>query len=188
MSDFASKYNLGEEGEKELLILFNKGLLEISSSILTTTSTSKVNLKKVDGIKRYKSKKAEEYALENDIEIDEFEMLEISKKDVEEKIRNKTSNNIGNNTKEKGKDKSKEISKCRVICSGISKRGEACKSTGTILPEGAKKRYCFRHAEDYKSFECDSDSSDEEDNKEVPNEKEEINDDDKELTEEEIEN
>ena len=58
--------------------------------------------------------------------------------------------------------KNQEIKREKVICSGINKKGEACKSVGTIKPEGAKKKYCFRHAEDFRSFECDSDSSDEE--------------------------
>ena len=60
------------------------------------------------------------------------------------------------------KKKKSEIKREKVICSGINKKGEACKSVGTIKPEGAKKKYCFRHAEDFKSFECDSDSSENE--------------------------
>ena len=62
-----------------------------------------------------------------------------------------------------------------MICSGINKKGECCKSTGTLNPNGAKKKYCFRHAEDWRSYECDSDSSDEEEEEEneknVENEK-----------------
>ena len=64
--------------------------------------------------------------------------------------------------------------KKRVICSGINKKGEACKSIGTIRPNGAKKHYCFRHAEDYRSFECDSDSSDEEKEEEEKEEENEL--------------
>ena len=60
------------------------------------------------------------------------------------------------------KNNKSEIKREKVICSGINKKGEACKSVGTIQPDGAKKKYCFRHAEDFRSFECDSDSSDEE--------------------------
>ena len=64
--------------------------------------------------------------------------------------------------KNKEEEKKEVVKRERVICSGINKKGECCKSVGTICPEGAKKKYCFRHAEDFRSFECDSDSSDEE--------------------------
>ena len=46
------------------------------------------------------------------------------------------------------------------MCSGLTKKGEVCNKCGTHKPELAKKFYCFRHSEDWKSFECDSDSSD----------------------------
>ena len=101
-------------------------------------------------------------------------MNEVSKKDVEIKVREitKAKNNgidiLNKKTEEKNenKDSSKKnekekVKREKVICSGINKKGECCKSVGTIQPEGAKKKYCFRHAEDFRSFECDSDSSDE---------------------------
>jgi hypothetical protein len=128
------------------------------------------NKVKEESKKRYKSKKAEEYAEEHGIRLEDFEMNEISKKDVETKVRemakNKKENIITTKTNSEESSSSKknklEMKREKVICSGINKKGEACKSVGTIKPEGAKKRYCFRHAEDFRSFECDSDSSDEE--------------------------
>ena len=170
VDEFVTKYNLEDEGKEELLKMLNESLSVISMEILKNVkvngNTNKMD--KVEGKKRFKSRKAEEYANEHGIEIDEFDMLEISKKDVENKIRERTkiktnTSQIKNDEVEK-KEKSevKKVSKERVICCGINKKGEACKSTGTIQPPGAKKKYCFRHAEDFRSFECDSDSSDEE--------------------------
>ncbi len=178
MENFALKYNLDEEGKAELMKLLNESLIVISEGILNMNMGKKEGKKEskkdgkkevITGIKKYKSKKAEEYAKEHGIDIDDFEMLEISKKDVDTKIRDNTKNmkeykvdkvdNIDNK-----KDEVKNNFK--VICSGINKKGEPCKSTGTICQEGAKNKYCFRHAEDWKSFECDSDSSSEDDERE----------------------
>ena len=99
-------------------------------------------------------------------------MNEVSKKDVETKVREMTKEKIEpskkstkettNETTKLESNKESNVKREKVICSGINKKGEACKSVGTIKPEGAKKKYCFRHAEDFRSFECDSDSSDEE--------------------------
>ncbi len=72
-----------------------------------------------------------------------------------------------------------KVSKEKVICSGINKKGEACKGVGTIKPEGAKKKYCFRHAEDYKSFECESDSSNSENEEEETTKNDKIHKNDK---------
>lgn len=179
MENFCSKYSIDEEGKSEMLKIFNESMVLISGEILKSVSVS--NEKSSDkkeksssskssssksGVKRYKSKKAEEYALEHGIEIDEFDMMEISKKDVENLVREKTKGSSEGSSEGSSKEGSKSlVKKERVICSGINKKGEACKSTGTICPEGAKKKYCFRHAEDWKSFECSSDSSDEEEEK-----------------------
>ena len=152
---FVEENKLSESGKREILEILNESLLEISMEIM---STKRVNKKDKD--KKYKSKKAEEYAEEHGIDISEFEKSEISKKDVEDKVREKV--------KEKSKIENKvekkevEIKRERVICSGINKKGEGCKSVGTIQPEGAKRKYCFKHAEDFRSFECQSDSSENE--------------------------
>ncbi len=182
MNEFALKYSIGEEGKEEMLKILNESLGLISTEILKSVKVTKIEKKekneKLEGIKRYKSRKAEEYAEEHGIEISEFEMLEISKKDVENLIRSKTKEETRNEKVVEKKEEKKEIvKKERVICSGINKKGESCKSTGTINPNGAKKKYCFRHAEDWKSFECESDSSE--------SEKEE-EEEEKELKEEEI--
>ena len=193
IEEFVTRNGMSESVKREMLEILNESLLEISRGIM---EKSKVNVKKVnveeleEGKKRYKSKKAEEYAEEHGIRLEDFEMNEISKKDVETKVREMTKNKkekvITTTLKTNSDEVSKEVKREKVICSGINKKGEACKSVGTIQPEGAKKRYCFRHAEDFRSFECDSDSSDEEE-KESEDEKESPKDNSEEkLLEEEL--
>ena len=180
ISSYCSKYGIDEEGQRELLILLNRSLSMISLEILKKEK-KEVKEEKIEGSKKYKSRKAEEYAEEHGLSLSDFSINEVSKKDVENKVREMTKLKKDNKLEKKesskeiskeisnesSKEESKEIkkSKEKVICSGINKKGEACKSVGTIQPEAAKKKYCFRHAEDYRSFECDTDSSDEEEEK-----------------------
>ena len=165
IEEFVTRNGMSESEKREMLEILNESLLEISRGILNERKEKKEE-KKEEKRKRYKSKKAEEYAEEHGIRLEEFEQEEISKKDVENKVAEKAKEKKEENSSNKISEgsTSKEVKKVRekVICSGINKKGEACKSVGTIQPDGAKKKYCFRHAEDYKSFECDSDSSDEE--------------------------
>ena len=180
MEEYCLKYSIDEEGKGEMLRMFNESMVLISGEILKSVKVSKEKSLSKEDVKRYKSKKAEEYALEHGIEIEEFDIMEISKKDVENLVREKTkiSSKIEGSNKTESSSKSEGsslVKKDRVICSGINKKGEACKSTGTICPEGAKKKYCFRHAEDWKSFECDSDSSESEEEKEEELEEESYN-------------
>ena len=176
IEEFVSRNGMSESVKREMLEILNESLLEISRGIMN--ESREVNVKegkkeKVKNVeKRYKSKKAEEYAEEHGLSLEDFEMNEISKKDVETKVREMTKNKkekvittrSKTNTDEESSSKNNksEVKREKVICSGINKKGEACKSVGTIQPEGAKKKYCFRHAEDFRSFECDSDSSDDE--------------------------
>lgn len=185
IEEFVKRNEMSEDVKKEMLEILNESLLEISRGIMNEKIVKGVkeckDIKSTEGSKkRYKSKKAEEYAEEHGLSLEDFEIDEISKKDVETRVRNMTKNKKEVITKERTVEKSsKEIKREKVICSGINKKGEACKSVGTIQPEGAKKKYCFRHAEDFRSFECNSDSSDEE--------KEKENESEKELSEEEYE-
>lgn len=174
IESYCSKNEISEEGKVELLEILNRALIEISEGILRTSEVKNVKRKesKSERSKRFKSKKAEEYAEEHGLSLEDFDITEISKKDVENKVRDITkskkdpgsSKNSKNNDANTSENNSPKIikSKEKVICSGINKKGEACKSTANIKPDGAKKKYCFRHAEDFRSFECDSDSSDDE--------------------------
>ena len=166
MADFSSRYNLGNEGEKELIDMFNKSLIEISSKILEKYDgktekdhTIKSNLSVKN--KKFASKKAEEYAYENNLSIDDFETEKISKKDVEDKVR-KLTKEKNNLSVGQSSTVSKKVEK-KVLCCGLTKKGDQCTRAGTLKPAGAKKMYCFRHADEWNAFECDSDSSDEED-------------------------
>ena len=194
IEEFVSRNGMSESVKREMLEILNESLLEISRGIMTHRRVKgekgekgekgSKEEKEKKGSKRYKSKKAEEYAEEHGISLEDFEIDEISKKDVETKVREMTKKKKEITTKERIVEKSsKEIKREKVICSGINKKGEACKSVGTIQPEGAKKKYCFRHAEDYRSFECNSDSSDEEECEECEKEVEENSE--EELVEEE---
>ena len=181
VEEFVRRNGMSEEEKREMLEILNESLLEISRVIMNESKVNKEKVEKVEkeskkdreeSKKRYKSKKAEEYAEEHGLTLEDFEMNEISKKDVETKVREMTKNKkekvitttskISSDEESSSKNKKSETKREKVICSGINKKGEACKSTGTIQPEGAKKKYCFRHAEDFRSFECDSDSSDDE--------------------------
>ena len=172
IEEFVKEYKIPEEGKVRMIEILNGTLLEISRVIMMEGKSERVK-KEIDiSEKRYKSRKAEEYAEEHGLSLEDFEEKEISKKDVEMKVREiaKEKKEYGNReikrkeTNNKIEKKNENVKREKVICSGINKKGEACKSTGTIQPDGAKKKYCFRHAEDYKLFECDSDSSDEENN------------------------
>jgi hypothetical protein len=183
VTEFVERNGMSEEVKREMLEILNESLLEISAGIMESREVNvkdckkvKVEVKNVE--KRYKSKKAEEYAEEHGLSLEDFVIREVSKKDVEVKVREITKNKTEVVVK-KEENKKEVIKREKVICSGINKKGEACKSMGTIQPDGAKKKYCFRHAEDYRTFECDSDSSDEE--------KEKENESEKELSEEEYE-
>ena len=185
IEEFVSKNGMSESVKREMLEILNESLLEISRGIMNESKVNKEKVEKVEkgdkdsreeSKKRYKSKKAEEYAEEHGLSLEDFEMNEISKKDVETKVREMTKNKkekvittTAKTTSDEGSSSNNnksETKREKVICSGINKRGEACKSVGTIHPEGAKKKYCFRHAEDFRSFECDSDSSDDDEEKE----------------------
>jgi hypothetical protein len=178
IEEFVTRNGMSESVKREMLEILNESLLEISRGIM---NESKVNNVKVENgpkrstdesNKRYKSKKAEEYAEVHGLTLEDFDINEISKKDVETKVREMTKNKkeksittTSKTNSDKGscsKNDKSEMKREKVICSGINKKGEACKSVGTIKPEGAKRKYCFRHAEDFRSFECNSDSSDEE--------------------------
>ena len=170
IEEFVTRNGMSDSVKREMLEILNESLLEISRGIMLESKVKKVE---VEGVKkRYKSKKAEEYAEEHGISLEDFSMNEVSKKDVETKVREMTKEKIEpskkstkettNETTKLESKKESNVKREKVICSGINKKGEACKSVGTIKPEGAKKKYCFRHAEDFRSFECDSDSSDEE--------------------------
>lgn len=166
IDEFVEKNNMSESAKKEMIDILNESLLEISKGIMENNRNSNDKKKEIIVEKRFKSRKAEDYAKEHGLSLEDFSINEVSKKDVEIMVRDltkKDNNPISKNklSEVKNVEKTVEKKKEKVICSGINKKGEACKSVGTIMPDGAKKKYCFRHAEDFRSFECESDSSNE---------------------------
>jgi len=178
MNEFIEKYEIPESGKDEMLELFNKSIIQISHQILKNAnvvlesaigctvgvgvnklSNSSDVTKKIDG-KKFASKKAEEFAIENNLSLDEFEMEKVSKKDVEIKIKEMTKKNINTPDRDKKKSKGNSSEKDKVMCAGITKKGDACNRIGNQKPEGAKKYYCFRHSDSWQDYECNSDSSD----------------------------
>lgn len=160
---YFSKHSIEGEGRVELLKIFNESLLEIGEGILRTKKDS---IEKRELTKKFASKKAEEYAIENNLSLDDFDIEKIGKSDVEKKIRDKIKENktTSPSTSETSSKKSK-VKKDKVICKGITQKGEPCNRVATYKPDGAKNMYCFRHHEDWKTYETDDDSSEEEEEK-----------------------
>jgi len=175
LEDFVTKYSIPDDGVKELLDIFNQSLVNISTEILNnqnlnsnkkSTKINTSNTSNDDDVQKFSSKKAQEYAIENNLTLEEHftDMKKVSKKDVENKVREIAKNQKSNSSAIR-LDTSTSTSKSspkkeKIICSGLTKKGEACNKVGCQQPDGAKNKYCFRHAEDWKAFECDSDSSD----------------------------
>jgi hypothetical protein len=208
LEDFVTKYSIPDDGVKELLDIFNQSLVNISTEILNNQNlnsnkkSTKINTSNTsntsndDDVQKFSSKKAQEYAIENNLTLEEHftDMKKVSKKDVENKVREIAKNQKSNSSAIR-LDTSTSTSKPspkkeKIICSGLTKKGEACNKVGCQQPDGAKNKYCFRHAEDWKAFECDSDSSDDDNDhdydKPIPQIKhdDDVHDDDDEIHEE----
>ena len=208
LEDFVTKYSIPDDGVKELLDIFNQSLVNISTEILNNQNlnsnkkSTKINTSNTsntsndDDVQKFSSKKAQEYAIENNLTLEEHftDMKKVSKKDVENKVREIAKNQKSNSSAIR-LDTSTSTSKSspkkeKIICSGLTKKGEACNKVGCQQPDGAKNKYCFRHAEDWKAFECDSDSSDDDNDhdydKPIPQIKhdDDVHDDDDEIHEE----
>jgi uncharacterized DUF497 family protein len=151
------KYNIVEEDQREIIEIFNKSLIEISDGILG--NKNKVKKEKEKGEKRWASKKASEYAEENGVSLEEVEGIKITKKEIEEYVKQRVRE--GKETKISTKVNTEKSEK-RCMCSGITNKGEACNKVGVEKPEGAKRKYCVKHSVDWRTYECDTDSSESE--------------------------
>ena len=155
------KYNIAEEDQKELIGIFNKSLIEISEGILKNVKVEK-NEKVKKGEKRWASKKASEYAEENGVSLEEFSGEKITKKEIEEYIKSRARESKESKIAVKvEKVPENEESKC--LCRGLTNKGESCNKKGVEQPDGANRKYCLKHSVDWKTYECDTDSSEEED-------------------------
>ena len=171
MKKYVTKYSIDEEQEKELKSLMselvNEKLEEISVGILSETrkgvAVEKVKkVKKVEKVeKKFASKKAENQAKEHGLSLEDFDKEKVGKKDVDDKIKER----IRNEDKVQSEVNIVKGNK-KVMCSGLTPKGEACQKTGKFNADGkASKKYCKTHEKDWQMYECracSSDSSDQE--------------------------
>ena len=176
--DFKSKHDLNDEAMAEMLSMFNDSFIDLAHKLLannTTTNTTpnttqntssaKKNSasKKInDGTsKKWATKIAGEYASENNLTLDNFDKEKITKKDIDEYLKN---NSIPKKQTPKlitdvcTEIKKPKESSTKEKCKGITKTGEPCNRPGTDKPETSKNFFCFRHAMDWKNYEVSSDS------------------------------
>lgn len=178
-NDFKEKYSLNDEAMAEMLSIFNDSFIELAHKLLQsndipvpdttkTPKTTKTKISKTTGTKKWATKIAAEYAGENELTLDDFDKEKITKKDIDEYIKNNKTNK--NAPKIVSKSSPKEIDTAEINtkttkkvtikekCGGINKNGEPCNRPGTEKPDGSSKCFCFRHAMDWKLYEVSSDS------------------------------
>lgn len=193
LREFCEKNNLGDEGVSELLELFNSALLEVGRGILDSVKEKSANksvdkstkITKKSGVEqKWASKVSANYAMENNLTLDDFHGIEkVTKQHIldflkengttKEKQKINKSSTSPSNTKASPQTSAspKTTSKKKVQCNGFNTKG-ACTRTGTVIPNGAKNSYCFRCAENWNDFETavssDSDSNPESDSESEP--------------------
>jgi len=167
-NSFKVKYSLGDEAMAEMLSIFNDSFIELAHKLLQSndiqvpkTTTKNTNTKTDPDKKKFASKIAAEYAAENDLTLNDFDKEKITKKDIDEYIKasksNKPTKTIPKlDTTPVVKETKEPVSKEK--CCGITKSGEPCNRPGTEKPDGSSRRFCFRHALDWKMYEISSDS------------------------------
>ena len=178
-NEFKEKYSLNDEAMAEMLSIFNDSFIELAHKLLQsndipvpdttkTPKTTKTKISKTTGTKKWATKIAAEYAGENELTLDDFDKEKITKKDIDEYIKNnKTNKNAPKivsksspkeiDTKEINTKTTKKVT-IKEKCGGINKNGEPCNRPGTEKPDGSSKCFCFRHAMDWKLYEVSSDS------------------------------
>ena len=168
---FQEKYDLPEEALSDMLNIFNDSFIQLAHKLLNEENNAVKNnsekqiKKQLVNNKKFATKIACEFAEENSISIDNFDKEKVTKKDIEEFIKNRKTKNKTNATTIKSpsinllNDKKQSV---KVTCCGLDKSGKACNREATANPEGAKKSYCFRHAMEWKNFELSSDSDEDE--------------------------
>ena len=201
LREFCEKNNLGDEGVSELLELFNSALLEVGRGILDSVKEKSVekgvekSIKKINknsGVdQKWASKVSANYAMENNLTLDNFPGIEkVTKQHIldflkdngatkEKQKINKSSTSTSNTQPSpqpspQTSASPKTTSKKKVQCNGFNSKG-ACTRTGTVIPNGAKNSYCFRCAESWNDFETTvSSDSDTESDSETEKEPEKV--------------
>tara|TARA_B100000686_G_C16499851_1_gene816461 strand:- start:27 stop:665 length:639 start_codon:yes stop_codon:yes gene_type:complete len=185
--DFQTEYNLDDEAMGKMLGLFNDAFIDVARKLLETNTTPNATVKKTTNVKkttsdhtpgcpivkRFATKIAVEYARENNLTLDDFDIEtlkdgKVTKNDINNVLKAnklttkkvpalKTDKPKFSEEKEtwyKTQDNVKTANKCH----GMNKSGDPCKQPGTIRPGEAQNFYCFRHSIDWKNFEVSSDS------------------------------
>ena len=197
LEKFVADNNLPIEKTQELVQLFNDSLVEIGEYIINSTdkknnskNTNSITLTKqriASNNQKWASKVAQAFAEEKELTLDDFPGIEkITKAHMLEYIKNQPRTNKSPPNKQPSKINksttldtspvSSSISSTpkvgkgkKVTCAGITEKGDVCTRTGTVTPDGAKKCYCFRHADKWRDFEeVISSDSDEELEEESP--------------------
>jgi hypothetical protein len=185
-ASFKEKYSLPDSAIDDLKTIFDNLIVEVAHKIINNSEPKKV-MPKLDTSpviyteKKFATKIAEQYAAECSVTLEEIpsETGKVTKKDIENYVKNKSGSKPGSSLSlkldaESGKEleikKSNSNSKSKITkesnspkekCGGVTKDGNPCNSAATKTPEGSKKCYCFRHAIDWKQYEISSDSDDE---------------------------
>jgi|TARA_B100000902_G_scaffold245538_1_gene232484 hypothetical protein len=183
--DFQTEYNLDDEAMGKMLGLFNDAFIDVARKLLETNTSNTGNVKKTTTVnkttssssfvKRFATKIAAEYARENNLTLDDFDIGtlkdgKVTKSDINTVLKaNKlTAKKAPVLKTEKNSSEEKELwyktqdnvktEKNTNKCHGMNKSGDPCKQPGTTKPDGAQNFYCFRHGIEWKNFEVSSDS------------------------------
>ena len=185
--DFQTEYNLDDEAMSKMLELFNDAFIDVARKLLETNTQNTKNVKKTTTVKKTTSdhssggpldkrcatKIAAEYARENNLTLDDFDIgtlkdgkitkidintfLKANKRTAKKAPALNTEKNSSED-KEPWYNKTQDNLKTANKCHGMNKSGDPCKQPGTTKPDGAQNFYCFRHGMDWKNFEVSSDS------------------------------
>ena len=185
--DFQTEYNLDDEAMGKMLGLFNDAFIDVARKLLETNTQNTKNVKKTTTVKkttsdhssggplvkRFATKIAAEYARENNLTLDDFDIgtlkdgkitkidintfLKANKRTAKKAPALNTEKNSSED-KEPWYNKTQDNLKTANKCHGMNKSGDPCKQPGTTKPDGAQNFYCFRHGMDWKNFEVSSDS------------------------------
>ena len=125
-----------------------------------------IGKKPVVSSKKFATVKTEEYATENGLCLDDFDIDgKISKTDVIQLIKKRTKNSEASSSG----TKKQKVNVDKQPCHALTKTGDNCKTRAkSEKPEGATFHYCPKHFDNWKVFEETSDTEVESDEEEEP--------------------
>ena len=160
-SNYKENHSLSDEAMQQLLVIFNESFIELAHKLLNTKDETPTKSKKdktpdkkrENKDKKWATKIAQEYAEDNNLTLDDFDMsCKITKKHIDDFIKIKNAPNI------KKIDSNQREKSGVVKCAGLTNKGCPCGKPGTEKPNGSSNMYCFRHATEWQNFEVSSDS------------------------------